>query len=991
MARTRLLIEDWFPAAAVGVESMRERGTGQNPPNARLHVWFARRPLTASRATILGSVLPANFDRRTFERLLGFYGTGEQIQKNEQKITNARKAGVRIKNPHGARAFKAGIEDRDVLAAHEAARSIFGEEVSVIDSFSGGGSIPLESARMGFKTYANELNPVPCTVLEATVVLPFRDEEVQGNRRRLELLAHKWGKVLSERFRKRMGHFYPVTRKDGLPPLCYVLARTVPCPVTGHPTPLVPDWLLLKTGSWYAFPTVDEKKGTWSVDIRQLKRGEQPPAPTFKKGNGRSLFCADPLTSDYVKSMAERGKLGYQMYAVVYRGENGIEFEVPTTAQAEAELSATTELVMLRPRWEADSIIPNEMVPMGDKTKEQLVKGVKTWDQMFTDRQLLAAGTLVEELKLLSDEIIAAEGVEAHRDIALLLSLCIDKFINHNCNSSRFETTRGVIKGKMDRHDYAFKMTFAEMAPCQPGSGLDWALDNVLEAYLEICRLPKAQHAAPANLIKGSAANLGSIMDKSLSAVVVDPPYSDNVQYSEMADFFYVWLKRMVGFRNPEWFSSYLCDNSEEAVVNIHRHVRPNEAGKIAARKRANAFYEEMMARAFSEAHRVLHDDGALTVMFTHKKQDAWEALFSSIIKAGFTITATWPVKTESEHSLHQAKKNAAQSTVMLVCRKRETEDAKNFDPEFAELLAKRAAVKAEELEKLGMNPVDQLVGAFGPAMEVFSTYREVRTLTGDPVTVGTAIDMASESVSRWRLSKLTQRASDLERVEAEGKFYLLSWDVLQAAEFRYNEGNLLGKALGLDVDDMAKIGLIKKKGDNLTMVSAAERRRLSGPLSAGDFTRLQEAAVTGKAKKRDIHPNDHNYFTALDLAQALALCWQDAFATGGEQNAIGAARGMIARLSVVPEHPAARLLYALVKAAPEALRFPGGKGTASEKYPEFMAWHAMLKPLFSIDPPVWEKPKAEDLDLGGLFATANEPAEEGPDEEEAEEEEGDE
>jgi hypothetical protein len=99
----------------------------------------------------------------------------------------------------------------------------------------------------------------------------------------------------------------------------------------------------------------------------------------------------------------------------------------------------------------------------------------------------------------------------------------------------------------------------------------------------------------------------------------------------------------------------------------------------------------------------------------------------------------------------------------------------------------------------------------------------------------------------------------------------------------------------------------------------------------------------------------------------------------------------MIARLSVGPEHPAARILYALVKAAPEALRFPGVKGSASEKYPEFMAWHAMLSPLFSIAPPVWEKPKAEDLDLGGLFATANEPAEEGPDEEEAEEEEGDE
>lgn len=991
MARTRLLIEDWFPAAAVGVESMRERGTGQNPPNARLHVWFARRPLTASRATVLGSVLPADFDHATFERLLGFYASGEVIQKNEQKITNARKTGARIKNPHGARAFKAGIEDRDVQAAHQAARRIFGDEVSIIDSFSGGGSIPLEAARMGFKTYANELNPVPCTVLEATVVLPFKDEEVQGNRRRLELLAHKWGKVLSERFRSRMGHFYPVTRKDGLPPLCYVLARTVPCPVTGHPTPLVPDWLLLKTGNWYAFPTIDAKAGIWSVEIRQLKRGEQPPAPTFKKGNGRSLFSSDPLTSDYVKSMAERGKLGYQMYAVVYRGDKGIEFEVPTEVELLALNKAAIQLGKLKSIWAEGNILPTESIPSGQETDRLFRLGVRDWAQMFTDRQLLSAGVLVEELASIRSEVVNESGDAAASDVCLLLALGIDKYINYNCNFCRWHTGRGVIAGKMDRHDYAYKMTFAEMAPCQPGSGFDWAWISALEAYLEICRLPSSTLSTSAILNKGSAANLAFLNDKSVSAVVVDPPYSDNVQYSEMADFFYVWLKRMLGFRHPEWFASYLCDHSEEAVVNIRRHVRPNEAGKVAARKRANSFYEEMMARSFSEAHRVLHDDGALTVMFTHKKQDAWEALFSSIIKAGFTITATWPVKTESEHSLHQAKKNAAQSTVMLVCRKRESEEAKNFDPEFAELLAARAAAKAEELEKLGMNPVDQLVGAFGPAMEVFSTYREVRTLTGEPVAVGKAIDMASEAVSRWRLSKLTQRASDLERVEAEGKFYLLSWDVLQAAEFRYNEGNMLGKALGLDVDDMAKIGLIKKKGDSLTMVSASERRRLAGPLSAGDFTRLQEAAVSGKPKKRDIHPNDHAYFTALDLAQALALCWQDAFATGGEQNAIGATRGMTARLGVVPESPAARLLYALVKAAPEALRFPGGKGSASEKYPEFMAWHAMLKPLFSIDPPVWEKPKAEDLDLGALFETSTEPSSEDAEDEEADEEEADE
>ena len=138
--------------------------------------------------------------------------------------------------------------------------------------------------------------------------------------------------------------------------------------------------------------------------------------------------------------------------------------------------------------------------------------------------------------------------------------------------------------------------------------------------------------------------------------MVVDPPYADNVQYSELADFFYVWLKRPQGYRRPEWFSLYLCDHTEEAVVNVSRHRKKDEPVKK-AREKAHFFYLKLMTESFREAKRILRDDGVLTVMFTHKKQEAWEALFKSLIHAGFRISATWPVKTESEHSLHQPKR----------------------------------------------------------------------------------------------------------------------------------------------------------------------------------------------------------------------------------------------------------------------------------------------------------------------------------------------
>ena len=137
-------------------------------------------------------------------------------------------------------------------------------------------------------------------------------------------------------------------------------------------------------------------------------------------------------------------------------------------------------------------------------------------------------------------------------------------------------------------------------------------------------------------------------------------------KYSELADFFYVWLKRTQGHRRPEWFSTYLCDRDEEAVVNVSRHRDNGKVEPKEARKKANEFYQRLMTDSFKEAKRILRDDGVLTVMFTHKKQEAWAALFESLIAAGFTITATWPVKTESQHSLHQAKKTRRKAPCCL-------------------------------------------------------------------------------------------------------------------------------------------------------------------------------------------------------------------------------------------------------------------------------------------------------------------------------------
>jgi len=468
--------------------------------------------------------------------------------------------------------------------------------------------------------------------------------------------------------------------------------------------------------------------------------------------------------------------------------------------------------------------------------------------------------------------------------------------------------------------------------------------------------------------------------DGSITAVVVDPPYADNVQYSELADFFYVWLKRTQGHRRPEWFSTYLCDHSEEAVVNISR-FRDGQAGRAAkqARRNATEFYQNMMTEVFRECRRVLRDDGALTVMFTHKKQEAWAALFESLIAAGFTVTATWPVRTESEHSLHQARKNAAQSTVLLVARKRtDGDEIGYFNLQMRRKIREVARATAERLQKEGLTAVDQLVGTFGPAMEVFSSYSEVRTDTGEPVSVQEAIGEAADAVMEWRIQRLAERG--LEGVEPEGQFVLLCWDVLGAAQFKFNEAHLLGKAVGMDVDQLVTAGLLTKSGENIEMVPASDRRRKRA-LEPDEIqeTLFGSVTVSKRRTKKDIlkiHPDDPQFRTAIDGCHALALRFEAA--------GVGSCKSMLRQQGWGKDSPVAKLMEALVRAAPQALRFEKGKKPVAARFREFRAWHELLGPLFGVEAPKWEAPKP----AATLFTHLDENEEEEPETDDAEEEE---
>ena len=294
----RLLIEDWLPAAAIGVECMRERGSASAlAPHTYLHVWWARRPLTVSRAAVLGSLLPADFPRDKFERLIGFGKPGSELVS----IRALMDTGYRVPGGFDCdRAFKNAIPGAELEAAHKVMKALWGEVPTVIDPMAGGGSIPLEAARLGLISLANEYNPVACTVLEATTDFPFRYGEALADK------TVAWSKKWIAAIEKRLAPFYPKEKNYGSVQ-AYIFARTVPCPTTRHLTPLVPDWRLLKDGEdggIVAAPVVDKKAGTWTVEIKRLgtARGQlrEIPKKSYVKGVGISLFTEEPIPSEYI-------------------------------------------------------------------------------------------------------------------------------------------------------------------------------------------------------------------------------------------------------------------------------------------------------------------------------------------------------------------------------------------------------------------------------------------------------------------------------------------------------------------------------------------------------------------------------------------------------------------------------------------------------------------------------------------------------------------
>ena len=494
---------------------------------------------------------------------------------------------------------------------------------------------------------------------------------------------------------------------------------------------------------------------------------------------------------------------------------------------------AEAELRKSLPKWETRAWVPVELIPPGHKTEELRRLGMQMWKDVFSPRQLFSLCSYVEILHEVCPKIERELPSDRAMAVMTYLGFILSKAVNYNAYLASWHVTRAVMRSVFDQHNYSFKWTYGEFDASR--NLFPWALDQVCDAYKGIATLAGPAHRMfkqtrvpmPVQVTRGSAADLGYLPDGSVDVILTDPPYYDNVMYGELSDFFYVWLKRALDGVHPDLFADELANKDDEAVANPARFA----SFKRKKKQLAHADYERKMAAAFREAHRVLSDDGVLTVMFTHKKVEAWDTLATSLLNAGFAIRSSWPVHTESDHSLHQAKKNAAKSTIMLTCRKRPAGAEPAWWDDLRARVGRTARETAERLQAQGISGVDLYISTFGPTLAILSEHwpvltSEVDERTGEPKPLqpDVALDLARAEVVELRKRGLLGRDT---RFDPPTDWYLMAWDAFKAAEFPADEARKLALALGLDLDGDLIAGnrLLAKKGASVELLSPARRR----------------------------------------------------------------------------------------------------------------------------------------------------------------------
>jgi putative DNA methylase len=866
------LIEQAFPLRQVSQESVREKNI-RHGHISTLHVWWARRPLAASRATALAALLPDDPARR------------DELLHLVQQLAPWEKA----------------LDQKLLKQARDLIREAYGGRAPrVLDPFAGGGAIPLEALRLGCETYALDYNPVAVLLNKAVLEYPqrFRDwgagvgeqglgagglkedrealPEAQRPAHRpptqgtlfsnspsltpnpLLAAVRAWGQWVLEEARQELAPFYPAD-PDGAVPVGYIWARTIPCqnPACGAEIPLMRQfWLARKNNkqiALYVVPNrearrvelaiVQKVQGAWRILASPIPH-PPPPNPDFDPEEGtisrahvRCPLCHNTLDDKTTRRLFRQGLAGQRLVAVVLqrphprsplsprpgrgaRGEGGKAYRLATEADLQAfraaEAALETQRRRLRAAWGLDPV-PDEPLPIGGRGQFHTCRlplyGMNQWGDLFNARQKLALITFAQQVRR-AHAAMLAQGYppDLARAVTTYLAFTLDRMAMSYNGLTAWQGEYEKMGNMFSRQALPMVWDYAE--PNAVGESVrSW--DSLFSDTVAVISHCSRDISMSCSCFHGSATRL-PWPDGTFDAVLTDPPYYDNVAYADLSDFFYVWLKRTVGDLYPDLFATPLTPKTQEMVADSVRHGGP---------EKARAFFESIMTEAFREIRRVLKPEGIAVIVFAHKTTAAWESILNALLEAGLYLTASWPIHTEREKRLQAQESAALASSIYMVCRARSAETVGEFAQVRQEIVA-RVRAKLTQFWEEGIRGADFFMSAIGPAVEVFGRYARVEKLSGDVVTVAELLAYVQQVVAEFALERVL-RSPDLGGVDAETRFYLLWRWTYNHARVPFDEANKLARAVGAELGELWNhSGFVKKDKEYVWVLGPRERAR---------------------------------------------------------------------------------------------------------------------------------------------------------------------
>ncbi|MEU1498518.1 DUF1156 domain-containing protein [Streptomyces sp. NPDC005732] len=827
----RKLIEVSLPLEDINAESAREKSIRHGHPST-LHLWWARRPLAAARAVLFAQLVD---DPSSHPEL---FPTEEEQKEERERLHGIIRRLVVWENVNDAGLYREARE--------EILKSTGANPPAILDPFAGGGTIPLEAHRLGLEAHASDLNPVPVLINKALIEIPpkfagqapvFRGaaESRLGPWPRATGLAEdvrRYGAWMRERAQELIGHIYPkaqvpVLGRDGKPTgktteatvIAWIWARTVTCPnpACGIRMPLTRSWWLgkKKGKEAYVVPAVvgdATAPGGRHVAFSVGHAPKQAPTATDdgtvgRKG-ARCVACGTTVTLNYIRDEARAKRLGQALMAVVADGGRGRKYLSPTRGHvAAAEVP--------RP----------DVVPAGETSRHPQYMGaprygMTEWADLFTNRQLTALTALSDLVsdareKVLADAIASglphgkrlADGgaeAEAYADaVATYLGMAVSRTTDLNNSIATWSSSRDQTRNLFARQAIPMAWDFVEVSPFARAAGdLSIATETQSEALEKLTgQLVGEAHQADA-----------ASRDYTGLLISTDPPYYDNVPYADISDFFYVWLRRALRSVHPELFGTVLVPKDEELVANTERH---------GGREKAEKFFEEGFGKVFAHARQSAMKDYPVTVFYAFKQAElekegvastGWSTFLEGMVRSGWTITATWPIRSERTGRMRDVGSNALASSIVLALRPREATAPATDRTGLLVALHQELEEALPRIREGAIAPADLRQTILGPGMAVFSRFSRVLEDDGSTMSVKTALALINQTFDAL------QNEHDAE-LDADSRFCLdwfrsYGWDTRP-----YGDAESLAVPLGLSVDGIARGGILTSGGGKVALI----------------------------------------------------------------------------------------------------------------------------------------------------------------------------